>query len=56
MATFFINFAMSPNLLSLILPLSALLYALLDSPVPSTKYWKMLMLYTLGVVAIKFFY
>lgn len=38
------------------LPLSALLYALLDAPVPSTRYWKALKLYTLTVVALKFLY
>lgn len=55
-AAFFLNFALGPNLLSLVLPLTALFYALLDSPVPSTRYWKMLMLYVLSVVALKFFY
>lgn len=53
---FFINFILSPSILSLVLPLSALLYALLDSPVPSTRYWKLLMFYTLSVVGVKFFY
>jgi len=54
--TFFLNFALDPNLLSLVLPFSALFYALLDSPVPSTRYWKLLMFYVLTIVAFKFFY
>jgi hypothetical protein len=53
---FFLNFILSPSVLSLVLPLSALLYAILDSPVPSTRYWKYLMVYTLTVLALKFFY
>lgn len=38
------------------LPLSALLYALLDYPVANVRYWKYLMIYMLITVAIKFLY
>ena len=52
----FINFILSPNILSLLPALSALLYALLDFPVASIKYWKILMGYMLITVAAKFIY
>lgn len=52
----FANFIFSPNLISLIPALSALLYALLDFPVASIKYWKILMVYMLIIVSAKFIY
>lgn len=47
---------MSPNLISLIPALSALLYALVDFPAANIRYWKYLMAYMLFTVAIKFIY
>ena len=52
----FINFVCNANLLALFLPLSALFYALLDSPHPSPAYWQTLMLYLLAVIVLKFLY
>ena len=36
--------------------LSALVYGLLDGPAPAKNYWKILMIYTLVVIAFKFLY
>lgn len=52
----FINFIFNANLLSLVLPLSACFYGLLDHPVANIKYWKLLMVYILSVIAAKFIY
>lgn len=52
----FINFIVNGNLIALLLPLSAFLYALLDRPFPNVKYWKFLMLYMLIVIVFKFIY
>ena len=47
---------MNGDLLSLVLPLSLLLYGLLDRPHPSVKYFKYLQLYLLCVIIAKFLY
>ena len=47
------NFALSPNLLSLMFPLSMLFYALLESPRPDAIYWKGVTTYLLGVIFCK---
>lgn len=52
----FINFVLNANIISLVLPLSVLLYGIIDSPVPNVKYWKGLMLYVLTVIGMKFLY
>ena len=52
---FFINFAVNANIISLVLPLSALFYALLESPHPSHKYWNFVTLYVLVTLAMKLF-
>lgn len=52
----FLNFILNANLISLVLPLSALLYGLLDHPIPNVKYWKYMMIYVLSIIGIKFLY
>jgi hypothetical protein len=47
---------LNEDLLSLVLPLSAFLYALLSHPLPSRGYWKLIQSYLLGVVLCKFVY
>ena len=54
--TLFLNFILNADLLSLVLPLSALLYALLDNPLPNVKFWKSLKVYMLTVIFLKFIY
>jgi len=56
MFAFFLNFCLSNNMLSMFPPLSALLYALLDSPTPNKGYWKVLMYYVITVLSLKFLY
>ena len=53
---FFTNFICNGDLLSLVLPVSALLYALLSFPLPSRTYWKCAQTYLLCVVLAKFIY
>lgn len=38
------------------LPVSVLLYALIDSPMPNIKYWKYLMYYMFFTLTLKFLY
>jgi hypothetical protein len=52
----FLNFILNADLISLMLPLSVLFYALLNQPMPHVNYWKGLMVYNLVVIFIKFFY
>lgn len=52
-ALFFINFAQSATLINLVLPLSALLYALLENPMPSYRYWRFVSLFVLVAIAAK---
>ena len=55
-ALFFINFAFRASILSLMLPLSALFYGMLESPSPSHKYWNAVTGYILVVLALKLTY
>jgi len=48
-----LNFVMTPNLISVFLPLSMLFYALLENPKPSVKYWKVIISYMTIVVFFK---
>ena len=52
----FFNFIINTNLISLVLPLSALIYAMLDNPQPHLAYWKALMIYMFVVIGLKFIY
>ena len=52
-ALFFINFAQGATLVNLVLPLSALLYALLENPMPSYRYWRFVSLFVLVAIAAK---
>lgn len=52
----FVHFLYSNNLISLMLPLSALIYALMDSPIPNILYWKFLMMYMFITIGAKFVY
>ena len=54
--TLILNFIVNGDLLSLVLPLSLLLYGLLDRPHPSVKYFKYMQLYLLCVIIAKFLY
>lgn len=52
----FVNFICNGDLVSLVFPMTALLYALLESPQPNKKYWKFLLIYILVLIILKFFY
>jgi len=52
----FLNFAYNANMISLVLPVSALFYALLENPKPNNKYWYCVTLYLVCIIALKFFY
>ena len=52
----FVNFIFNANLISLVFPISALLYAFLDNPAPHVRYWKILMIYMLIIIGFKFIY
>jgi hypothetical protein len=52
----FINFVLNANLVTLVLPISVLLYGMIDNPVPNVKYWKALMIYVLTIISLKFLY
>ncbi|TNV87609.1 hypothetical protein FGO68_gene11570 [Halteria grandinella] len=54
--SFFLTYLLNADLLSLFLPLSALLYALLTHPIPTKGYWKLVQYYQLTVFVAKFFY
>lgn len=49
----FINFAQSATLINLVLPISALFYALLEQPNPSYRYWRFVSLYVLFAISAK---
>jgi hypothetical protein len=53
---FFINFVVNNNIISVFLPLSALVYAMIDTPIPHLGYWKFMTMYMLVVIALKFIY
>ena len=46
-ALMFLNFAQSATIINLVMPLSALFYALLENPMPSYKYWRFVSVYVL---------
>ena len=50
---FFINFAQGATLINLVLPISAFLYALLENPAPSYKYWRFIGVYVLLTISAK---
>lgn len=50
---FFLNFAQSDTLLNLVLPISALFYALLENPQPTYKYWRFVSMYVLTAMMLK---
>lgn len=52
----FLSFAYSASLMSLVLPLSALFYGLLENPKPSNRYWSFVTIYVVCTIALKFFY
>ena len=52
----FLNFILNSDILSLILPLSVLLYSLLSSPNPSKVYWQILTFYMSAVILAKTIY
>lgn len=52
-ALFFINFAHKANIINLMLPLSALFYALLENPRPTYKYWRFVSIYVLVAMTLK---
>jgi len=52
-ALFFINFAQSATLINLVLPVSALFYALIENPMPSYKYWRFVSIYVLMAMMCK---
>ena len=50
---FFINFAQQATLINIVLPLSALFYALLENPMPSYRYWRFVSIYVLIAMMMK---
>ena len=53
---FIVNHLCNANLLSLIYPISLFLYAALENPYPSSKYWNIMLIYTIMLILIKFVY
>ena len=54
--TMILNHAVNANYLSLVYPISLLLYAALDSPRPAARYFDLALLYTLLLIIAKFAY
>ena len=52
----FLNFAQNANLISLVLPLSALWYGFLENPKPSNRYWRIVTIYLVCIISLKFLY
>ena len=50
----FLNCMFTGNLMSLIYPLSILLYALIEDPRPRSKYWSIILIYAEFVILFKF--
>lgn len=50
---FFVNFARSDTIINLVLPISALFYALLENPMPTYKYWRFVSIYVLIAIMMK---
>lgn len=50
----FMDFIMNTNLVTLVFPLTALLYSMLDNPRPSHRYWNGLTFYLLVIITLKF--
>lgn len=54
--TFFINHLEYSNLISMVLPLSLFLYALVESPFPSKAYWTFMSRYLFIIILMKMMY
>ena len=52
-ALFFINFCQQATLINLMMPLSALFFALLENPSPTYKYWRFVSIYVLVAIMAK---
>jgi len=50
-----IDFIINTNILTLVFPLSALIYSMLDNPRPSHKYWNFITSYLVVIIFLKFF-
>ena len=48
------TFCLNTNLISMVLPLSIFLYAKIDYPKPSKKYWNAIMIYVIITIALKY--
>lgn len=46
-------FVCSPSLISVVLPLSILFYAILENPIPAKRYWKWMTRYVITVLVLK---
>jgi len=48
-----IIFLTNPSLVSVVLPLSILFYAILENPIPAKRYWKWLTIYVICIIFLK---
>ena len=53
---FILNHLFNANLLSLIYPASLFLYAALENPYPTQRFWSIMLVYTIMLILVKFVY